>query len=416
MDEPEAMIMVAGVMAQSPRLGPGGLGLVVSSGGGGAVTADRLSEAGLPLTAWTQATQERLDKHFLRSHQNNPIDLGAHIGALGPHIFKETIDAVAEDPGVAAFMYIMTPQPLMPQTVDAVIEVWRRVKKPVIFVLDTSRFGDDVRERLIAAGLPFVTRIDDAIRVFDALVRDRDNATLPQPAPPQRPAGAGPLPNVKPGFLTEPVAKALVASYGVTTTREHVVRSAEEAVVAAEKLGYPVVAKGVSEKVVHKSDLGLVRLGLADAPAVREAFAGITAALARAGDPDGSSVVIAEMVRGEAEVIIGARYDANFGAQVMVGFGGVMVEILRDVQLATAPVSREQALAMLRRLKLWPLLDGARGRPRLDVEAIVDAVTRVSWLAHDLGERLCDFEINPLIVRAAGKGAVAVDARGNIGP
>jgi acetyl-CoA synthetase (ADP-forming) len=149
---------------------------------------------------------------------------------------------------------------------------------------------------------------------------------------------------------------------------------------------------------------------------VRDAFAGIAAALARAGDPDASSVVIAEMVRGEAEVIVGARYDANFGAQVMVGFGGVMVEILRDVQLATAPVSREQALAMLRRLKLWPLLDGARGRSRLDVEAIVEAVTRVSWLAHDLGDRLRDFEINPLIVRAAGKGAVAVDARGNIGP
>src|SRR6185295_11552203 len=112
-------------LAHSPRMGPGGIGLVVSSGGGGAVTADRITAAGLPLANWTEATRTRLDTHFLRTHQNNPIDVGAHVGALGPHVFKDAIEAVAQDANVAAFMYIMTPQPLMPQTIDAIIEVWR---------------------------------------------------------------------------------------------------------------------------------------------------------------------------------------------------------------------------------------------------------------------------------------------------
>jgi acyl-CoA synthetase (NDP forming) len=414
MDEPEAMIMTAGVLARAPRLGTGGVGLVVSSGGGGAVTADRMAAAGLPLAQWSDATRARLDKHFLRTHQNNPIDLGAHIGALGPHIFKDAIEAVAEDEDVAAFMYIMTPQPLMPQTIDAVMDVWRRGKKPVIFVLDTSRFGEDVRQRMHAAGMPFVTRIDDALRVLELLVRERDSAAPSTPAAAVRPAGAGPLPSLAPGFLIEPEAKTLLGTYGIATTRERTVRSADDAVRTAEEIGYPVVAKGVSRKVVHKSDLGLVRLNLADAHAVRTAFESIAKALAKAGDTEATSVVIAEMVRGEAELIIGARRDASFGAQVLVGFGGVMVEIMHDVQVASAPVSRARAHAMLRQLKLWPLLDGARGRPRLDVEAVAEALIRLSWLAHDLGERLSDLEINPLIVRVVGGGAVAVDARGTI--
>ena len=132
-DEPEAMIMAAGVLVAFAADGAGGIGMVVSSGGGGAVTADRMTAAGLPLANWTEATRARLDTHFLRTHQNNPIDLGAHIGALGPHIFKHAIEAVAQDANVAAFIYIMTPQPLMPQTIDAIIEVWRAGKKPIIF-------------------------------------------------------------------------------------------------------------------------------------------------------------------------------------------------------------------------------------------------------------------------------------------
>ena len=129
---------------------------------------------------------------------------------------------------------------------------------------------------------------------------------------------------------------------------------------------------------------------------------------------DGFSVQ--EMVRGEAEVIIGVRRDPQFGPIVIVGLGGVAVEIMNDVAVATAPVSRTHARKMLDNLKTAPLFKGARGRPPLDVDALAGAVERISWLAHDLGARLIDLEINPLIVGARGEGAVAVDGRANLGP
>jgi acetyl-CoA synthetase (ADP-forming) len=412
MDEPEGMILAAGVLSAAPPMGQGSIGMVVSSGGGGAVMADRLVAQGLPLAAWSDATHARLDAHFLPTHRNNPIDLGAHKGALGPHIFADAIAAVAEAEEVAAFIYVMTPQPLMPETLEAVIAAWKRTSKPTVFVLDTSRFAENVRERLLESGLPFVTRPDDAIRVLDALVRERAMAAeAAQPAA-ARPHRAGPLPAVTPGFLTEPEAKALLAAYGIRVTREHVVRDAEEAVAAAEIIGYPVVLKGVSRDVVHKSDLGLVHLLLGDAPAVRDAFAAVAAALAGIGAP--AEAVVQEMVRGEAELILGARRDPVFGPMVLAGSGGVLVEVLRDVQLAPAPVSVAQAEAMLRRLRLAPLLDGVRGRPALDVAAAAEALARLSWLAADLGARLEDVEVNPLILRAAGQGVVAVDGRGTL--
>jgi acetyl-CoA synthetase (ADP-forming) len=121
------------------------------------------------------------------------------------------------------------------------------------------------------------------------------------------------------------------------------------------------------------------------------------------------------MVQGGTELIVGARHDPQFGPLALVGLGGVFVEVLRDVQMWPAPVSPPGAAAMLRRLKSWPLLAGTRGRPALDIEAVADTVARLSWLAHDLGPRLIDIEINPLIVRAAGLGAIAVDGRANLG-
>jgi ATP-grasp domain len=148
---------------------------------------------------------------------------------------------------------------------------------------------------------------------------------------------------------------------------------------------------------------------------VKQAWEEINAAVRKA--MPGSTLdgcLVQEMVRGEAELIIGARRDPQFGPLVLAGFGGVLVEVLEDVQLALAPISKDEALVMLRRLKLWPVLDGARGRPKLDVEAVADSLSRLSWLAADLGGRFGDLEVNPMMVRVAGQGAVAADARGTL--
>jgi len=118
------------------------------------------------------------------------------------------------------------------------------------------------------------------------------------------------------------------------------------------------------------------------------------------------------MVRGEAELIVGVRRDPLYGPVVLVGSGGVLVELLEDAVLSLAPVSPAQAIDMLKRLRLWKLLEGVRGRPALDVAAVADVVVRMSFLAVDLGDRLVDLEVNPLMLRARGQGVVAADARG----
>jgi acetyl-CoA synthetase (ADP-forming) len=220
------------------------------------------------------------------------------------------------------------------------------------------------------------------------------------------------LKGIAPGAQTESEVKRLLAEYGIRVSREIVATSAEAAANAAHKMGFPVVLKVISREVVHKSDAGGVRVGLADRASVLAAVSEMEESVLRAvpgAKIEGYSVQ--EMVRGEAEVIVGVRRDEQFGPVVMVGLGGIAVEILNDVALATAPVSAQRVRELLATLRTAPLFRGARGRPPLDIDAIAATVERVSWLAADLGKRLVDLEVNPLIVRAAGHSAFAVDAR-----
>jgi succinyl-CoA synthetase beta subunit len=202
---------------------------------------------------------------------------------------------------------------------------------------------------------------------------------------------------VRDGFLTEPETKALLSAYGITVSEDRIVATRQQAVAAAQQITFPVVLKAVSRRIVHKSDGGFVHLKLEGERAVAAAFDAIAAAW-----PDGDeplAVSVQPMVQGDIELIVGARRDPQFGPLVLVGLGGVFVEVLQDVQMWPAPLNAATALAMLHRLKAWPLLAGARGRAPLDVEAVADAVARLSWLAHDLGPRLIDIEINPLCSR-----------------
>ena len=414
-DEPEGMILAAGVIDRTGPIGPGGAGLIVSSGGGGAVTADRMMVEGLPLASWNEATRARLARHFLPSHINNPMDLGAHRGALGPQVFADTIDAVVEAPEVAVLMYTMTPQPLMEETAEALIRARRRTEKPIFVVLDTSSFAPEIRARFIDAGLPVMSRIDDGLRAIRAMIGQRSLRELHAAPPAARPPGAGPASADLPqGQLTESEAKRLLAAYGIPAPKERPARSADEAAAAAAAIGYPVVMKGVSRRVVHKSDAGLVKLTLGDAEAVRDAYAAIERALAAAAPGEPAVAVVMEQAAGEVEMILGARWDPGYGAQVLVGFGGVLVDLLKDTRLACAPLSRAQARALIEELAMRRVLDGVRGRPAADSAALADALVRLSWLAHDLGPRMREMDVNPLVVRAAGRGVLALDARATV--
>ena len=201
--------------------------------------------------------------------------------------------------------------------------------------------------------------------------------------------------------LTEREAKRVMALYGIPVVQDTLVHTATAAREAAEALGFPVVLKGESPDILHKTEAGLVKLDLDSAAEVERAFHQILAAVAgMTSRPDFRGVVVQPMVPRGIEVIVGARHDPQFGPLVMLGLGGVLVEILGDTALSLAPVGLSEAKTMLRSLKGAALFDGFRGGPAVDIARIAEIVARFSELAADAGSGFSEMEINPLICTA----------------
>lgn len=370
--------------------------------GDAAIVADRLTGAGHRLANLGAATREGLGRLYMPNQVGNPLDLGGRREGEYSAIARDTMTTLAAEPDVAAFLVVLTTAPMLDEIAAGLAAPAVATGKPTLFVVLPGTAGDAARRAVAAHGLLCVDTIDEALRVLDGW--RAVGAAAPVAPAPSRPAG---LPVTHPptdrtGALTEPEAKALLAACGIALPAERVAADADGAAAAARAIGYPVVAKAIKRSLSHKSDAGGVALNLADETALRAAIA----AMARL-EPE--AYLIAAMARGEAELILGLNHDPQFGPMVLAGFGGIHAELLADTALAPAPVSPARAEAMLRGLRLWPLLDGARGRPKLDVAAVVDALVRLSWLGHDLGPRLVELDVNPLIVGV--KGVWALDAR-----
>jgi succinyl-CoA synthetase beta subunit len=213
---------------------------------------------------------------------------------------------------------------------------------------------------------------------------------------------AGRLPN-------EHEARQALAACGIDGPREALVATPEEAAQAAARLGYPVAVKGMAEGVPHKTEAGLVRLGLRSGDEVRAAAADVVAIAARLAPGRPCPILVAEMVRPVAELLVGARVDPDFGPVVVAGAGGILVELYRDVAIRLAPVSEAAALEMLRATRAAALLAGWRGRPRGDAVAAARAVAALSELIADRREQIAEVEINPLAVLEEGGGVRALD-------
>jgi len=415
--DPDDMVRAAHFLVRHPRPRRGGVGILSGSGGAAGIAADRVSELGLRLAAFSPETRAKLDEHLFPPQSSNPVDLGGRRVPEGGEISSDVTRILLEDPDVAYGLVILTSMPSFAARTKMIGEVAQAADRPVMITLTPGAAADAPRQALRDIGQVYFDRVEDALRVL-ALVAEHDQLRSAPASAPARPAD---LPDPRAldgqpeGALADSEVKRLLSAYGVAVARETPAATADAAAVAAARLGFPVVLKAVSRDVVHKSDVGAVRLGLGSAEALTMAAREMAEALARSAPAarlDG--FIVQETVSGLAEVIVGARRDPQFGAVVMVGLGGIAVEILKDVALASAPVSAERARAMLDSLAASPLFTGARGRPPLDVDAVVEAVVRVSWLAADLGARLVDLEVNPLIVARAGAGAVAVDGRGSL--
>jgi acyl-CoA synthetase (NDP forming) len=213
------------------------------------------------------------------------------------------------------------------------------------------------------------------------------------------------------GMLPVQAAFELLDEFGISAVPMTLAHSADEAAAAAERIGFPVALKIESADITHKSDLGAVALKLSDIAAVRDAYKKIISEVSRrAPDAKVDGIVVQRMASEGVEMILGIKRDPLFGPVVLCGLGGILVELLKDVSIGIPPLSRQQAHDMIKRLRGFPILAGARGKPPADIDALCEAIAGLSRLAWSFGDQLAGLDINPLIVLPKGKGVVAVDA------
>jgi acetyl-CoA synthetase (ADP-forming) len=410
MDDLDAMVLLAASLVRFPGRKVRSATILTTSGGGGAIAADRLAEAGIGLTRLAPETEQSLARLFSPGQARNPIDLGGRLaGGEAVEIADETMALIGADPAEDATIALLTTAPMLARTTAKIADAAAAAGKPCLFVMTPGHAADAARAELVTRRLPFTDSLDDAVRAVRGWL---DWSTARVSATPQRPPGLpiGPSPGLPAGALDPASLYGLLRAYGLPVAEQAVCGDGEAVRAAAARLGYPVALKALGGTLVHKSDVGGVALGLASEAALTTALEGMRTCVSGV-----DSFLVQRMVEGEAELILGVIADGQFGPQVAVGAGGILVELLKDVAIAPAPVSTETAREMLGGLKIHALLRGIRGRPALDIDAVVEAVVCLGWLAHDLRDRLRELDINPLIVRRRGEGCVVVDARALIG-
>ena len=416
--DPDDMMRAAHFLMRYPQARKGGRVAVLSSSGGGSATAsDRVTEMGLALAPISDATRAALEAMLLPPQAANPVDLGGRKVAQDVEIAADATRILFADDAVDYGLAFLMSMPFYLKRTLAIAEASKASGKPVAIVCTPGAAANPAREQLRKQDLVIFDSVEQALRVL-ALIADYDRLREQPVERPSRPAGlerSPALDQMTSGSKTESEVKRILAEYGIAVARERIATSPEAAAAASVDVGFPVVLKVVSRDIVHKSDAGAVRVGLNDRAAVRAAATAMQERIRRT-HPDAriEGYSVQEMVRGDAEVIVGVRRDEQFGAIVIVGLGGIAVELLHDVAIATAPVAKQRVRELLTQLKTAALFAGVRGRAALDVDAIADVAERMSWLAIDLGVQLVDLEVNPLIVRSQGGGAVAVDARATL--
>jgi acetyl-CoA synthetase (ADP-forming) len=399
----------AQVLQRGKRSTSRGIAVFSGSGGGGALLADALEAEHLELPHLSGQTRTALAPVLPATHRELPLDFGMliHTAPPDPAVAGGSVgialDRAMADTGVGAGILLLTTQPQQERVAEAALAAGARSGKPLLFVQGAGNHGEPARQLLRAAGHGYLDSPHDALKIASAL------ASRSEPEPVAFVATCPFPPGLVPGFLTEPGARHLIEAAGIPTTRWCLATTAEDAAVAAREIGGAVAIKGVSAAIVHKSDIGAVILNVLGDQAVLAACQSIAEAASAAGVHALDGYLVTEMWKADTELILGIQHDPDFGPMVMVGAGGVLVELLKDVQLAPAPVSHATALGMLGALKSQALLGGFRGRPPANLDIIAHAMVRLGALALASGGRIRELDINPLFV--AGDRIVAADAR-----
>lgn len=403
------------------------VGILTNAGGPGVLASDACESLGLVVPPLSQETQDKLREFLPKAAAvTNPVDM---IATAPPESYKRALSVMLEDPDIDSIIVIYIP-PLVTRPED-VAEAVRDVMsgyagdKPVIncFMM-SEKLMADLRQESGYQLRPF-TFPEDAVQALSLAYNysqykkmdegvfvkhpDINNEQIRLEA--QR---AGVL--QRRGWMLPEAAVGLLRKYGINAADTRVAFSEEEAAFHARNVGFPVVMKVRSRKIVHKTDIGGVVSGIRNEDDARAAFREISERVASAGKAEQmEGVIIQQMVTGGQEMIVGMSIDPVFGPLVMIGLGGIQVELIKDVAFSIHPLRDLDPERMLAQLKSLPLLQGWRGRPPADMKALKDTLLRFSELIDDFPE-IDQMEINPLLVLNEGSGCVAVDARIYIRP
>lgn len=392
------------------RAAPGGLSAILDSGGERELIVDVASDHGVPFAkinaVTTQVLADTLDSGL---QPVNPVDAWG-TGKDFELVFEKCLSALMADPDTGLGMFVADLSEeldLHAGYVDVCQAVVRSTDKPLVVMTNYSAWSHRKHAiRLSRSGIPVLDGTVSSLRAVRHAFDYRDFLAR-KPAAPQarqenpRAAYWRELLAQRQEALLEDEGYALLSDYGIRVPPHRVVHNRDEARAAARALGFPLVAKTATPGILHKSDVGGVILKLQDEEAVAKAYDDLAARL-------GPRVLLCGMAEGQVEMAFGLVSDAMFGSFVMIAFGGLWIEILKDSQLAMAPVDADAAHRRIAELKMAKVLDGVRGAPPCDMQALVDTYVRLGELAADLGNCIAEMDVNPVLV--GPHGVVAVDS------
>jgi acyl-CoA synthetase (NDP forming) len=399
----EAMAAVEALsFLPDPRLSgdlKGGVSIMSSSGGASALLADHCDEHGLPMAEFSDATAKKLDEilpEFAR--KLNPVDLTGQIRA-NPNLFRDSIAAISADPRTEAIVVQFASSGLRDLTDNA--EDFKNAARtsgvPIIITFAAEKVDPATKEEFTRAGILLSDDPSNTMRALKWLY-DRKHFAGIKIAPGDKSIRERSAP------VSWEDMMAFLEDSGVTPATWKILGPKDKAAEACADLNRPLVVKALPSEAEHKTELGLVRLRVQtpdNVDAHAEAFRKIV------GNPN-MGVLVQEMITDGIEVVLSCLRNTDFGPVLSIGTGGVAIELYRDITYLALPVTPEQVTTALRKLKLWTLLEGFRGQPRTDIEAIVDATVRFGDMFLATPE-LLEIEINPVMVRPKGKGLAAVD-------
>jgi len=396
------------------------LAAVTLSGGKRGLLIDAFHSAGLNFAPLSQDASEKLAKMLgPGSIVGNPLDAG-FAAVVDPSVYMQSIKIMIDDPDTDIVIidaeFPKAPHELRERNLRIVNEMAGRASKPVIYISAMS-IGFTEHTKALRKSLPNIAVMQGLERAVGAIKSLIDYASLPKQVPDivssskasARALLEKALKNAKGAALDEVASKALLRAYGIPVSKEAIAQTPAEAVKIARKIGFPIVAKVVSADILHKSDIGGVVLNINSAAEVRKAFDAITARVKKLkGKPKLEGILIAQQVKADLELVIGASLDAEMGPVVLFGTGGIDIELMKDVALAGAPLDVAEAKALIGRTKAGVKMKGYRGKPALHEASALKALVGLSNLIADAGSRIASIDVNPFLINA--KTGVAVDA------